>query len=202
MINIDFEELNLLLAGLKEGEITLVIFNDKTTAKIISNYLVASQGKTLFISTDFHPSEMINNEKIKVIDAYSLDKGLKPREQDVAVYVNSINDISLETSAAISNEDVKLLSVFTISTLFNKNPKDAVKSFIEVVNGRLKEKSGTLLLFSDEKSEEIEFLKSISAIIINIKNEGDKIIIKSNKFPEPLELVILEKKVIVKWKEQ
>ena len=198
MINIEFEELNILIGGLKEGEITLVMFNDKTTAKIISNYFTSLNGKTLFICTDFHPTEVLRDKNVKFIDSYSLDKGLNPREGDIAVYVNSINDISLETSAIINSEEINLLLIFSISTLFSKNPKDAVKSFIEVMNGRLKEKKGALVLFSDERGEELEFLKSIANVIIYIITEGDKVIIKSNMFPEPLEIAILEKKVVVR----
>ncbi|MEM4295283.1 MAG: hypothetical protein QXS91_00530 [Candidatus Anstonellales archaeon] len=195
-IETSMEELNELLGPIKEGDIILITFNDKNTARIFSQYLVPKKGNAIIISTDFKP-DTINANAI-FIDAYSLERGVKPREGDRAVYVSSINDISLETSQLISDKQINAVIILSISTLLKKNPKDAVMRFIDLISARIKETGGALILLSDEKGEDIDTLEALANINIKLTTKDNNVLLTSNAFPFPLELIIFADKMVVK----
>jgi predicted ATP-dependent serine protease len=192
-----FDELNALLGnGFNEGEIILISFDERNAARIFSQYLKPKDGKAIFLCTDFRPSE-INTDAI-FIDAYSFDKGIKPRETDLSTSVSNINEISLDLSSMISNNDIKAVIIFSISTLFNRNPRDSVMSFLEVISAKTREKNAVLILFIDDKHHEKETLKAISNVYLSLITKEDKVTLNSNIFPIPLEFIIFAEKLVVK----
>jgi KaiC/GvpD/RAD55 family RecA-like ATPase len=98
----------------------------------------------------------LKKENVRFIDCYSptLGKSDLPSTEKVRMVPGpgALNDISLMLNEAIAESSGKRMRVIfdTLSTFVIYNPKDSIKKFLSVVQGRLKSAGATTIYLIDE----------------------------------------------------
>ena len=97
----------------------------------------------------------LKGENVRFIDCYSATLGKELKENEKVRVVGgptALNDISLALNEAITESSGKRVRVVfdTLSTFVIYNPKDSIKKFLSVIEGRLKSANATTLHLIDE----------------------------------------------------
>jgi len=97
----------------------------------------------------------LNGENVYFIDCYSatLGKAVEAKGRVMAVQgPGALNDISLMLNEVIKSSAGKRMRVVfdTLSTFVLYNPKDSIRKFLSVIEGRLKSSGATVIYLVDE----------------------------------------------------
>jgi KaiC/GvpD/RAD55 family RecA-like ATPase len=98
----------------------------------------------------------LRKENVRFIDCYSSTLGRGDLQSSEKVRMvqgpGALNDISLMLNEAVAESSGKRMRVVfdTLSTFVIYNPKDSIKKFLSVVQGRLKSAGGTTIYLVDE----------------------------------------------------
>jgi len=150
---------NILISGPSGMEKTAFSFHFADAAKPEEN--------VYFVCGDSSPSEILkkaetigvklNRDNIKFIDCYTMTLGGKKEAESsekikVIAGPSALNDLSLELNEAIKESTGKRMRVIfnTLSTFVLYNPKDSIRKFLNVIEGRLKSAEATACYMVDE----------------------------------------------------
>jgi KaiC/GvpD/RAD55 family RecA-like ATPase len=109
----------------------------------------------------------LNKENIRFIDCYSptLGKGDLQSTEKVRIVAGpgALNDISLMLNEATTESSGKRIRIVfdTLSTFVIYNPKDSIKKFLSVIEGRLKSAGATSLFLIDEGVHDKQLLSLV-----------------------------------------
>lgn len=109
----------------------------------------------------------LNKENIRFIDCYSptLGKGEMASSEKIRMVTGpgALNDISLMLNEATSESSGKRIRIVfdTLSTFVIYNPKDSIKKFLSVVEGRLKSAGATTIFLIDEGVHDKQLLSLV-----------------------------------------
>jgi KaiC/GvpD/RAD55 family RecA-like ATPase len=109
----------------------------------------------------------LNKENIRFIDCYSptLGKGDLQSTDKVRMVAGpgALNDISLMLNEATSESSGKRIRIVfdTLSTFVIYNPKDSIKKFLSVIEGRLKSAGATTIFLIDEGVHDKQLLSLV-----------------------------------------
>ncbi|MBI5046898.1 hypothetical protein HZC07_04165 [Candidatus Micrarchaeota archaeon] len=121
----------------------------------------------------------LNKDNIYFIDCYSATLG-KPVESTEKVKIVSgpsgLNDLSLTLNEAIKSSAGKRIRVVfdTFSTFVLYNPRDSIRKFLSVVEGRLKSAGATTIYLIDEGVHDRQLLSLLEQGIDEVYTITDK----------------------------
>ncbi len=163
-------DLDVIMEGGHQNPANILLVGPSGTEKAVFAYhFAAAAGKnenTYIICGNTSPDDIVNKaanngidlnkENIKFIDCYSstLGKGEIKSTPKVTLIdgPSALNDISLALNEAVKESQGKRIRfVFdTFSTFVLYNPKDSIRKFLGVIEGRLKSANATTLYLIDE----------------------------------------------------
>jgi len=124
----------------------------------------------------------LKKENVSFIDCYSATLGKEKEPTDKVMSVpgpGALNDLSLALNEAIRQSAGKRMRIVfdTLSAFILYNPKDSIRKFLNVIEGRLKSAGATTLFLLDEGVHEkqmISLMEQGSDEIYTIADKGGK----------------------------
>lgn len=210
-ISTGIKDFDLALFGGYLKPSSIAFLGNSEQDKNVFGYNLMSARQSICIATDASPIEIINKartfnidlSKTIFIDAYSKTTGIKPREEDIVVFSHSsLNEISIALSNAIANMNEPKVCFMSFSTTLNSVPITSATAFLQVINGKVKAKNGSILYVINSEIHDKQDLNKILYLIgetYYLEKKDDKKFIKSERLNMPLRYLINSTGVQILW---
>lgn len=168
------------------------------------HFMSTKETKNYYLAFDMSPKEIKEKAKEhsislnveKFFDGYSKQAGIRINENDVIIEgPTALNDISLELSKILQRIQPWQTPKFffhSFSTLLLYNPIDSMMKFLQVIEGRIKEKKGVIMILLEKglhDESDLNLILRSCDYVFNIEKDGDWMI-KSSFLPFPISFTI------------
>ena len=184
-ISTGIKGLDLMLLGGYKSNSAIAIIGGVEKTKYLFGYYFMMFPPSICVAIDLSPTEIIEKaseyrvdlSNVEFIDVYSKQAGVKPRKKDVVVSsISSLTDISISLTKLLEGKENPRVVFMSYSTLHTSVKKDSAYSFLNVIEGKIKPKNGSLMLIIDKFAHDKMDLKKLLGIV----DEHYEIITKNN----------------------
>ncbi len=205
-VSTGIEDLDVIMEGGFDKSSSVAILGPVGFEKTLFglHFMSSANTKNYYLTFDMSPKEIKEKAKEysislnveKFFDGYSKQAGIRVSENDVMIEgPTALNDISLELNKVLQTIQPWQTPKFffhSFSTLLLYNPIDSMMKFFQVIEGRIKERNGVVMILLEKGLHDESNLNLILRscdYVFNIEKDGEWVI-KSSFLPFPISFAV------------